>query len=96
MVPNENGTIGLFDVSTHEFGQGTRKEWRLMDLSTGASRQLVEDDKVHDVNWLPGSVDLVVWLRDAEDGTTQLVLVDIDSPSAFSSIIAEFDERSST
>ena len=91
IAPNENGTVGLYDVSTHEFGTGTKKEWRVMDLATGVSRQLTDDSKVHDANWLPGSIDHVVWLRDADDGVTQLVLVDTDNPSIFSTVVAEFD-----
>jgi hypothetical protein len=91
MVPNGNGSLGLYSVSTHEFGQGTKKEWRVMDLATGSSRQLTEDDKVHDANWLPGTADMVVWLRSADQGVTQLVITDIDSPSALTSVVAEFD-----
>ncbi len=90
-VPNANGKVGLYYVSTHEFGKGTKKEWRVMDLDTGSSRQLTEDEKVHDVNWLPGSIDLVVWLRDAGEGITPLVMADIDNPTIFTSVIIEFD-----
>jgi hypothetical protein len=91
LVPNENGTAGLYNVSTHDFGNGTKKEWRVMDLESGTSRQLTEDGKVHDVNWLPGSVDMVVWLKDAGEGVTQLVIADIDSPDVLFEVVAEFD-----
>jgi hypothetical protein len=75
IAPNSNGTLGLYSVSTHEFGKGTKKEWRVMDLATGSSFQLTEDEKIHDVKWLPGSHDTLIWLRSAEHGITELSII---------------------
>ena len=77
MAPNTNGTLGLYSVSTHEFGKGTTKEWRVMDLGTGTSSfRLTDDEKVHDVNWLPGYHRTVIWLRSGEKGFTEVVVTE--------------------
>lgn len=74
IIPNSNGTFGLYSVSTHEFGKGTKKEWRVMELDSGNSFQLTDDDKVHDVNWVPGADKAVIWLRSLEAGNTDVTI----------------------
>lgn len=74
IAPNSNGTLGLYSVSTHEFGEGTTQEWRVMNLTTGRSFRLTDDDKVHDVNWVPGSRDAVMGLRSAAHGFTDMFI----------------------
>lgn len=77
IAPNSNGTLGLYSVSTHEFGKGTTKEWRVMNLATGSSVQLTDDDKVHDVVWVPGSTDTVLGLRSAAYGVTEMFIANL-------------------
>lgn len=77
IVPNSNGTLGLYNVSTHEFGKGTKKEWRVMNLASGSSFQLTADEKVHDANWVPGSNKTVIWLRSAEGGKTTVTVTNL-------------------
>jgi hypothetical protein len=72
--PNANGTLGLYSVSTHESGKGTKKEWRVMELASGKSFQLTDDEKVHDVKWVPGSDKTVIWLRSVEGGITKVII----------------------
>lgn len=77
VVPNSDGTLGLYTVSTHEFGKGTRKKWKVMELASGATYQLTDDDKIHDANWLPNSERTVVWLRSGEKGVTSLAVTEL-------------------
>lgn len=79
IAPNSNGTIGLYNVSTHEFGKGTTKEWRVMDMATGNSTAISTDEDVHDVQWLPGSNDEVIWLRLGEEGFTDVMISEVIS-----------------
>jgi hypothetical protein len=74
IAPNSNGTLGLYSVSTHELGKGTTKEWRLMDLATGNSTQYTDEEKFHDVNWLPGSDNTIIALRSGEKGFTEILI----------------------
>ncbi|OIW32555.1 prolyl oligopeptidase [Coniochaeta ligniaria NRRL 30616] len=80
IAPNSRGTLGLYSVSTHEFGKGTKKEWRVMELATGNSYQLTDDEKVQDVNWMPDSNDTVIWLRPEEGGHTQMLIAYLANP----------------
>jgi hypothetical protein len=74
-VPNHDGSLALHTVSTHTFGKGTLKEVRVMDLRDGVTWQLSQDDKVHDANWIPGDeTNVVLWLKDCDEGRTQLVV----------------------
>ncbi|KAB5540377.1 prolyl oligopeptidase [Coniochaeta sp. 2T2.1] len=74
VAPNKTGTRGLYSVSTHEFGKGTAKEWRMMNLATGSSYQITDDEKLHDVQWIPGSEDTIIGLRSGEGGITTVLL----------------------
>jgi hypothetical protein len=96
LVPNGNGTLGFYRVSTHDFGDGkTKKEWKLMALSTGSSWQLVDHDKVHDVNWLPveDSHDTVIWLKSGDEGVTELIITSVTESEGVSEtyVAAKFD-----
>src|SRR3569833_421178 len=82
-VPSPSGRIAFFIVSTHTFGAAaaTKKEVMLMDLGTGTQWAISHDDKVHDVNWIPGDTsDSHVWLRDADKGETELAVVPGTAP----------------
>lgn len=75
-VPNAEGTLALFSVSTYSFDSHTkRSEIRLLDIATGQSRVLSSDTNVSEPVWL-GDKDLVLWLKGGDKGTTSLVLVD--------------------
>lgn len=71
-VPNDDGTLGVYAVSTHTIGGETAREVRVMDLGGDSSLQLSADDKVHDVNWIPGSPEEVIYLRSEEKKGTQV------------------------
>jgi hypothetical protein len=72
IAPNRDGSLGLYSVSVHEFGVGTKKEWRVMDLSNGSSIQAIDDQQASDAVWDPLSDDVIIWLRTSEQGITEM------------------------
>ncbi|KAK3378704.1 prolyl oligopeptidase [Lasiosphaeria ovina] len=84
LVPNENGTLGLFSVSTPGLGGETKEEWRVIRLSSGESWTLIKNDntKTHDVSWLPGTDGKkIACLRRHDGGATELVIADAVPPT---------------
>lgn len=74
IVPNHNGKLGLYTVSTHTFGSGKTKEVRLMQLDSAQSVLVTDDDKVQDAQWIPGTNDVLL-LKSGEKGKTQVLVV---------------------
>jgi hypothetical protein len=74
-VPNHDGTLALYSVSTHIFGDKTKQEVRVMDIETGSSTLVTDEDKIHDVNWVPGGENEIIYLKSGEKGLTQVVIV---------------------
>lgn len=53
-VPNASGTLALYSHSVHDFDKNkTTKEVRVIDIRTGHSVTISNDEKVHDVLWIP-------------------------------------------
>lgn len=75
-VPSPDGTRALFTVSTHTIGGETRKEAKVMELSSGESRVLVEDSRAYDFAWL--TAESVVYLETGEKGETLLKVAPLD------------------
>lgn len=72
-LPNPTGTHLLYTVSTHSFTtSSTFNELRVMDIRTGGTKQIVADNKVHDAQWLPGPLGLIIYLREDDEGRTQV------------------------
>lgn len=88
-VPNRNGTLALFTVSTHMFGKGTANEVRVMDIKTGSSQQLSTDEKVHDALWIPGTDDQVIYLRSGDGGNTQVFVASAKDTERKHDMVAE-------
>lgn len=74
-VPNADGTKALFTTSAHTIGGDTRKEVKVMDLSTGSSQLLAADGKAKDFTWL--NADSVLALEPGAKGVTQLKVSEI-------------------
>lgn len=91
VVPNHDGTLGLYTVSTHTFGDKTAKEVQVLDIGTGLSRQLSDDDKVNDVCWIPGSTNEVLYLKSEEKGKTKVVVADAGDLSKEHCQVTEVD-----
>lgn len=75
-VPNSDGSLALFSVSTYSFESHSKKsEIRVLEVATGHSKVLCSDSGASEPVWL-GDKNLVLWLKGGEKGTTHLVLAD--------------------
>ncbi|GKT61541.1 LOW QUALITY PROTEIN: oligopeptidase family protein [Colletotrichum tofieldiae] len=91
-VPSPDGTLILYTQSTHSFDdKKTLNEVRVMDVESGASDQLTDDDKVHDALWVPGTASHVIYLKSGDKGTTQIWVADAASPAKEHYVAAEYD-----
>lgn len=75
-VPNSDGTLALFTVTTYSFDSHSKSsEIRVLDLGSGQSKVLTDDLAANEPVWL-GELNLVLWLKGGEKGTTKLILGD--------------------
>jgi hypothetical protein len=49
----------------------------VLDLTTGLSKVLTDDANASEPTWL-GQDNLLLWLKGGENGTTRLVIADVD------------------
>ncbi len=78
-VPNADGTLALFTVSTYSFHTHSKSsEIRVLEIQTGRTKLLSGEVNASEPTWL-GEKNLVLWLQRAEKGTTSLILADADS-----------------
>ncbi|KAI1779691.1 prolyl oligopeptidase [Hypoxylon cercidicola] len=77
-IPNHDGTLALYTMSTHTIGGETLKEIRVMNIATGDSRQLFDDEKAQDATWLGDGSNTVILLKKGGEGTTFLITIDAD------------------
>jgi hypothetical protein len=92
IAPSHDGKLGIYTTSTHIFGQGTTKEVHVINIHTGISHVLSTDDKIHDIDWIPGSsADEVLYLRSEEKGKTQFVVANASDVSRKHHQVAELD-----
>ncbi len=89
-VPNYNGKLVLYNVSTHKIGGKTVKEVRVLNLMTGISARLTAKDNVRDANWIPGTND-IVFLKGDEQGKTEVHIADGTDVSKESYVAVEYD-----
>ena len=89
-VPNYDGTLALYTVSTHVFGGKTTSELRVMTIESGYSNLLTDQAKIHDANWIPGCND-VIYLKSGKKGLTQLVVIDGSAISKEPYVAAEIN-----
>lgn len=70
-VPNDNGTLGLYTLSTYSLESHSEgKEIRILDLVTGKSALFSDDAKNKEITWLQD--EQVLWLREREGGVTEM------------------------
>lgn len=93
-LPNPTGTSLIYRVSTHSFTNSTTfDEIRVMDVRTGGTKQIVADPAVHDAQWLPGPLNLIIYLRDDDQGGTEVKVADTGDLPWAHRIVARFDGR---
>ena len=78
-IPNFDGTLALFTVSTYSFQSHSKaSEIRVLDIKTGQSKILSNDLNASEPTWMLDE-NLVLWLKGGEKGTTELVLADAEN-----------------
>ena len=93
-LPNPTGTSLIYRVSTHSFAKSTAfDEIRVMDVRTGGTKQIVADPAVHDAQWLPGPLNLIVYLRDDDQGGTEVKIANTGDLPWAHRVVARLDGR---
>jgi len=78
-IPNADGTLVLFSVSTYDFEKHPRSpEIRVLDIKNGQSNVLTADLNASNPTWL-GEKNLVLWLKGRAEGTISLVIGDSEN-----------------
>ncbi|KAI0013052.1 prolyl oligopeptidase [Xylariaceae sp. FL0662B] len=90
-IPNHDGTLALYTVSTHTIGGETLKEIRVMDIATGDSRQIFDDSKAADATWLGDGSNTIVFLKKGGEGYTWLITIDADDSLSEPSIVGHIE-----
>jgi len=68
----------VYTVSTYSFESHLKKsEIRVLQISTGNSAVLSDDEKASEPNWL-GEGNELIWLQESEKGITRLIVADAD------------------
>ena len=81
-IPNHDGTLALYSVSTYSFGdQETTKEIWILDVKKGTSTLFTNDSEAHDAQWLGDGTNAILWLQSGAKGITSLMVGDGDEPT---------------
>ena len=76
--PNNAGSKAVYTVSTYSFESHKKtSEIKVLDIATGRSTLITNDEKTSEPNWLGEGNDLL-WLKLGEKGTTQVVVGSVD------------------
>lgn len=73
-VPNADGKLAVYTISTYSFETHKKtSEIRILDVESGQSNLITNEDKTSEPSWLEDGNDLL-WLKGGEKGATQLVV----------------------
>lgn len=73
-IPNHDGTLALYSVSTYSFEDHTSsKELRIMDIKTGHSTLFSNDKDAHDAKWLGDGSNAIIWLQSGDKSITNIM-----------------------
>lgn len=90
-VPNHDGTLALYTVSTYDFVEGKQtKELKVTDIKEGTSHVLSSDDNIVEALWLPRRSEVVCLVK-GDKGGTRLVVTDAAQSVGEGRVIADFD-----
>ena len=90
-IPNHDGSLVLYTVSTHNFGdKKTKNEIRTMNLDTQQSFLISDENGSHDATWIPGTSE-VLFLKSLDKGRTQAIVASGFGLLEQRYTIAEFD-----
>ena len=77
-MPNLDGTLALFTVSTYSFDSHKKTvEIKVLDIKTGQSNLITNDEKASEPNWL-GDGNELIWLREGDKGSTEIIHANTD------------------
>ncbi|KAI1847336.1 hypothetical protein JX266_006561 [Neoarthrinium moseri] len=89
-VPNGSGTLALFTVSTYSFESHSRTAAiKVLDIKTGNSTTLYEDQAYSEPTWLSDSQFLLV--KSGDKGSSHLLVSDATQPGSEPRQIKTFD-----
>ena len=84
-VPNSNGKLALYTVSTYSFQSQTKtSEIRLLNIENGQSTLVTNEEKTSEPNWLD---DDILWLKEVDKSVTHLVVGDINGKTYTAGIV---------
>lgn len=79
-MPNSNGTLALHTVTTYSFESHKKSsEIRVLEIKTGQSFLVTNDEKASEPNWL-GEENQLIWLKEGEKGVTHIIHGDLENP----------------
>ncbi|KAI1203831.1 prolyl oligopeptidase [Nemania serpens] len=85
-IPNHDGTLALYTESVHVDGK-TRKEFHLLDITTGVPSRILHDDQAYGPSWLADDTNTIVYLRSGGMGLTFVLTIDVDCSPLEPSIV---------
>ncbi|KAK3986676.1 dipeptidyl-peptidase 5 [Cladorrhinum sp. PSN332] len=90
-IPNSDGTLALYTISTYSFDEHKRSsQIKLLRIGAGQSTTVVDDTGASEPVWI--GVNEFIFLKGGENGTTNIVHVeDIVSPKPKTTQIASID-----
>lgn len=75
-VPNAAGTLAVYTQTTYSFESHSKtNEIRVLDIATGRSALVTNDQGASNPQWL-GDGDQLVWLKEKENGNTSFIIGD--------------------
>ena len=85
-IPNSEGKLALYTVSTYSFESQTKtNEIRVLDLEHGpVSALLTTDEKTSEPNWLE---DDVLYLKGVDNGVTHIIVSDLNMKTYVAGIV---------
>jgi hypothetical protein len=94
-VPNHDGSLAVYVQSTYHLDPArTQQEICILNVQTGDSYCLFEDENACDPQWLGNGTNTIVYLGAERDGTTWMLGVDAENPGAGSWTIASMPTSS--
>lgn len=73
-APNADGKLVVFTVSTYSFETHKKtSEIRVLDVESGHSTLITNEEKTSEPNWLEDGNDLL-WLKGGDKGATELIV----------------------
>lgn len=90
MIPNHDGTLGLYTISIYNLEGTTISQVRVMNLATGGSSCIADGDVAKEPSWIPNTNE-ILYLQLEETGETSLMVTPGDNVNHSSVKLGEYD-----